>query len=93
MSDIEESIRQLEALKSKSDQQIRESQDAGNKANEAIEKLKRTVDEAIKSGDQFRRLTVNKRTHRIRFENETESEVTIVVEKKEDNEHHFRQNH
>ncbi len=28
------------------------------------------------------RITVNKRTHRVRFENETESEVTIVIEKR-----------
>jgi hypothetical protein len=30
------------------------------------------------------RRTVNKRTHRIRFEDETEDEVTIVIEKRED---------
>ena len=29
-----------------------------------------------------RRIVVDKRTHRIRLENETESEVTIVVEEK-----------
>lgn len=29
-----------------------------------------------------RRLTVNKRTHRIRFEGETEDQVTIVIEPK-----------
>ncbi len=28
------------------------------------------------------RITVNKRTHRVRFENETESEVTIVIEER-----------
>jgi hypothetical protein len=28
-----------------------------------------------------RSLTVNKRTHRIRFENETEDEVTIIIER------------
>ncbi len=30
--------------------------------------------------------TVNKRTHRIRFENETEDQVTIIIERKEGNE-------
>ncbi len=30
-----------------------------------------------------KRITVNKRTHRVKFENETESEVTIVIEEKE----------
>jgi hypothetical protein len=30
--------------------------------------------------------TINKHTHRIRFENETEDQVTIVIERKEGNE-------
>jgi hypothetical protein len=29
-----------------------------------------------------RRIVVNKRTHRVRLENETESEVTVVIEEK-----------
>ncbi len=34
-------------------------------------------------GPPVKRITVNKRTHRVKFENETESEVTIVIEEKE----------
>ncbi len=30
----------------------------------------------------IRRIVVNKRTHRVRLENETESEVTVVIEEK-----------
>lgn len=30
------------------------------------------------------RQTINKKAHRIRFENETEDEVTIVIEKREE---------
>lgn len=37
------------------------------------------LSEKIKTPD-LNRLTVNKRTHRIRFENESEDEVTIVIE-------------
>lgn len=36
--------------------------------------------------DGSRRIAVNKTTHRIRFEDETESQVTIVIEPKETNE-------
>jgi hypothetical protein len=41
-------------------------------------RLKRPV------GDEAppRRIVVNKRTHRVRLENETESEVTIVIEER-----------
>ena len=49
---------------------------------------KKTSDEILKELQQkadetkaVRRITVNKRTHRVRFENETEDEVTIVIEK------------
>lgn len=31
---------------------------------------------------QIRRIVVDKRTHRVRLENETESEVTVVIEEK-----------
>jgi hypothetical protein len=30
-----------------------------------------------------RRITINKQTHRIKFENETEDSVDVVIEKKE----------
>ena len=33
--------------------------------------------------DQPKRITVNKSTHRIRFENETESSVDVIIERKE----------
>lgn len=33
-----------------------------------------------------KRVTVNKQTHRVRYENETESQVTVVIEPKESNE-------
>jgi hypothetical protein len=36
-----------------------------------------------KDTGEVRRLMVNKSTHRLRFENESESEVTIVIEPKE----------
>lgn len=32
----------------------------------------------------IRRIVVDKRTHRVRLENETESEVTVVIEEKGD---------
>ena len=32
--------------------------------------------------DPPRRIVVDKRTHRVRLENETESEVTVVIEEK-----------
>ena len=31
----------------------------------------------------MRRIVVDKRTHRVRLENETESEVTVVIEEKD----------
>ena len=33
-------------------------------------------------GSSPRRIVVDKRTHRVRLENETESEVTVVIEEK-----------
>jgi hypothetical protein len=37
-----------------------------------------------REGDEtpIRRIVVDKRTHRVRLENETESEVTVVIEEK-----------
>jgi hypothetical protein len=56
--------------------------------NEKLRKLKKLQDENeqrlkdMESGT--RRIRVDKKTHRIRFEGETEEDVTIVIEKKED---------
>ncbi len=50
-------------------------------SQELLDELKRTVDQWAK--DDARRTSrwrVNKRTHRIRFEHETEEAVEVVVE-------------
>ena len=69
MTDIKKALRQLQEMEKKSAERMAET-------GQNLEKLKRLAD----SGE--RRLHVNKRTHRVRFLNETEDEVTIVVEKK-----------
>ena len=46
-------------------------------SKELLKELQQKADEVKPT----RRITVNKRTHRVRFENETEDEVTIVIEK------------
>ena len=38
--------------------------------------------EPAESDAPLRRIVVDKRTHRVRLENETESEVTVVIEEK-----------
>jgi hypothetical protein len=49
-----------------------------------IDRLKRLVDQMERDrATQTTRIRVNKRTHRIRFEDETEDSVEIVVEPKE----------
>ena len=55
---------------------------SASKADEALKRLQAKVDEIIRERQTARRIAVNKRTHRVRFENETEDEVTIVIEKK-----------
>ncbi len=45
--------------------------------------IKDTREKQQSPGPPVKRITVNKRTHRVKFENETESEVTIVIEEKE----------
>ena len=45
--------------------------------------LKDAREKQQSSEPPVKRITVNKRTHRVKFENETESEVTIVIEEKE----------
>ncbi len=64
-----------------------EQQGQGRALNNEVEenpaekphRLKRTQEDR----GALRAITVNKRTHKIRFESETESEVTIVIEKRE----------
>ncbi len=45
--------------------------------------VKDTPEKQQSPAPPVKRITVNKRTHRVKFENETESEVTIVIEEKE----------
>jgi hypothetical protein len=50
-------------------------------SRELLDELKRITDQWAKDdATRTRRLTINKRTHRIRFEHETEDAVEIVVE-------------
>ena len=52
--------------------------------NKALERLKAVADEFHKSLEETdRRILVNKQTHRIRFEGETEDEVTVIIEKRD----------
>ena len=62
MSDIKETLRELERLKAKSDKSIKRLQEAQEKRVTTIK--------------------VNKRTQRIRFEGETEDQVTVIIEPK-----------
>jgi hypothetical protein len=41
------------------------------------------ITELIKSNSPTQRILVDKRTQRIRFENESEDQVTIIIERKE----------
>ena len=50
-----------------------------------IEKLKADAEQRVKDLESgTRRIRVNKKTHRIRFEDETEEGVTIIIERKDD---------
>ncbi len=51
-----------------------------SEVDEALKRLQDRVDEMIRERETIRRIPVNKKTHRIRFEDETEDEVTIVIE-------------
>ena len=51
-----------------------------NETDKALKRLQQRVDEMIRERETIRRIPVNKKTHRIRFEGETEDEVTIVIE-------------
>ena len=50
-----------------------------------IEKLKADAEQRAKDLESgTRRIRVNKKTHRIRFEDETEEGITIIIERKDD---------
>jgi len=50
-----------------------------------LEKIKADAEQRAKDLESgTRRIRVNKKTHRIRFEDETEEGVTIIVERKND---------
>jgi len=50
-----------------------------------IEKLKADAEQRVKDSESgTHRIRVNKKTHRIRFEDETEEGVTIIIERKGD---------
>jgi hypothetical protein len=51
-----------------------------NEAGKALKRLREAADSIIRESGATRRIPVNKKTHRIRFEDETEDEVTIVIE-------------
>ncbi|HEX7316766.1 MAG TPA: hypothetical protein VF297_22890 [Pyrinomonadaceae bacterium] len=51
-----------------------------DETDKALKRLQQRVDEMIRERETIRRIPVNKKTHRIRFEDETEDEVTIVIE-------------
>ncbi len=53
------------------------------KSKRLLEELKVLV-RSLSQPEAERRVVVNKRTHRIRFEDETEEQVTIVIEPKGD---------
>ena len=50
-----------------------------------LEKLKADAEQRSKHLESgTRRIRVNKKTHRIRFEDETEEGVTIIIDRKDD---------
>lgn len=64
------------------DRRQRESEESNARIDRNLAKLEELVD-SLETGEMFFR--VNKRTHRIRFEGETEESVTIVIEPKGEN--------
>jgi len=84
----EERMRQLNEAGRRADETL----DKLRKDSQALHERARAGarERALKQLDETfagvpRKIRVNKRTHRVRFEGETESEVTIVIEKKGDN--------
>jgi hypothetical protein len=57
-----------------------------SEVEKALDNIEDSSRERLKrpAGDEAppRRIVVDKRTHRVRLENETESEVTVVIEEK-----------
>lgn len=80
MSDVGKALRQLEATNrdfaERHERFKKESAERGNEIDRKLENLKRLID------DGERRVRINKQTHHIRFADEMESAVTIVIEKK-----------
>jgi len=94
VSDIRKALRQLEEMNRKSAARHEHFNlvfaERAAETNRKLEDLKRLSE----SGE--RRLCVNKRTHRVRFEAETEDSVEIIIEPYEgavSNERHTGQNH
>ncbi len=76
-------LRKLKELQAERDEAFRKMEESSQETSERIKRLRATVDERVRDRHQgVRRITVNKRTHRLRFVDETESEVTIVIEPK-----------
>ncbi len=59
------------------DDTLRKIEELGAESSRKLEELKRW-----RKDPAYRRITVNKLTHRIRFEDETEEEVIVVVERR-----------
>lgn len=83
MSDLDDALRQLREAESESREKFerfrKESAERQAEIDRALARLKEMQD----GRENSRTIRVNKRTHRIRFENETENEVSIVIEKKD----------
>ncbi len=60
-----------------------EDEDPAAKSKRLLEELKQLAS-SISQPDAERRITIDKRRQRIRFEDETEDQVTIVIEPKGD---------
>jgi len=58
-----------------------EDEDPAAKSKRLLEELKQLAS-SISQPDAERRITIDKRTQRIRYEDETEDQVTIVIEPK-----------
>ncbi len=69
MSDFDEALRRLEELRARSERRAQESR-------------RRLADMERERRERVTIIRVDKRTHRVRFEGETEDEVAIVVEPK-----------
>ncbi len=84
MEKIEEILHGLLARQPERDESIRRLNESRAKLDETLRRLQ--AERAGAQDKRLQRLTVNKRTHRIRFDNETEDQVTIVIERREEGE-------